>query len=67
MDLTEFNITWKVVFLCDVDIEHILAPKGSEKFKRHKMHYTLSNKGQLKFAYLVLTLIFTGILTSFNP
>ena len=27
----------------------------------------LSNKGQLKFAYLVLTLIFTGILTSFDP
>ena len=27
----------------------------------------LSNKGQLKIAYLVLTLIFTGILTSFDP
>ena len=49
--------------------------RGSKKTKKLRSYIKychfdtlfLSNKSQLKFAYLVLTLIFTGILTNFDP
>ena len=48
-----------------LNVEHILTIMTVLGGKSTTLF--LSNKGQLKFAYLVLTLIFTGILTSFDP